>query len=125
VDRTLRRGNVDQDQKSGVIDYSWPSVGLNATGDLVVGYLRSSNTLPVEIRYSVKFAHDPDFRPSTRLRGGENFLKTSGGLDTVGAAMDPIDGGFWIANLYADDTGPGNQRIWVGKVLGGSGIPFQ
>jgi hypothetical protein len=125
VDRTLWRGNVYQDQKSGVIDYSWPSVGLNATGDLVVGYLRSSNTLPVEIRYSVKFAQDPDFRPSTRLRGGEHFLKTAGGLDTTGAAMDPIDGGFWIANLYADDAGPGNQRIWVGKVLGGSGIPVQ
>jgi hypothetical protein len=121
VDRRLRNGNVHEDGVGG-IDYSWPAVGLNATGDIVVGYMRSSKNLPLEMRYSVKFAHDKDFRPSFRLRGGEILFPFDGepdedGHDTVGAALDPTDGGFWFANVYAD-TNPIFQRIWVGKVLG-------
>jgi hypothetical protein len=86
--------------------------------------MRSSKNLPLEMRYSVKFAHDKDFRPSARLRGGEILFPfdgepdDEGGHDTVGAALDPTDGGFWFANLYADDKPTIFQRIWVGKVLG-------
>jgi hypothetical protein len=51
VDRTLRNGNVHEDGVGG-IDYSWPAVGLNAAGDIVAGYMRSSKNLPLELRYS-------------------------------------------------------------------------
>lgn len=122
IDRTLANGNVNEDGAGGV-NYSWPSVGLNASGDVVAGYLRQAVGLPTELRYSVKRAKEVDFHPSARLHGGEVALPGQAtGRDTVGAAIDPSnDGGFWFANLYADLTAPvltHKQRLWVGKVLG-------
>ena len=116
IDRTLANGNFFQDGAGGV-NYSWPSVGLNVNGDIVVGYLRNAPNLATELRYSVKLAADADFRASARLHAGE-LANQGTGKDTVGAAIDPSDdGGFWFANLYANLL-PAGQRLWVGKVLG-------
>ena len=110
-----------------VFSYGWPVVDTNASGDIVVAYVRTGDTIDPEIRFSTWMQGEADIRPSRLLKAGENPYKLSwaspGPLpwaDTGGISVDPFDDqAVWFAHCYADSHATdGNYAIYVGKVFG-------
>jgi hypothetical protein len=106
-----------------------PGVAVNASGDLVVVYSRTSPQMFPQVRYSTWLHGEGDLRPSQILRKGDGpipanitdclpFGKCSGlRTDTAGVAVDPFDHtAIWLAHLFANSSG--GWSVAVGKVLG-------
>ncbi len=123
------RNNIDD--PSGAYFYTgWPAVEVNNLGEAVIVYSRTGATIYPQVRYNVLYPLDSDVTPSRLLKAGEapytsacdaTACYLSG--DLGGASADPDDQSVWIAHAYASNAASNNFEIWVGKVLGSSGVP--
>jgi hypothetical protein len=107
--------------------YYWPAVAVNASGDAIMVFGRSSAAEFASARWSLRFAGDANFRASQYLKAGMDYYGTSSDTgatvyrwgDYGGAAVDPVDQGFWITHQFAQTrlfgTTP-NWNTWIGYV---------
>jgi hypothetical protein len=101
------------DPAGSVFDYGWPAVASNATGDIVVGEIRSNATIFPQLRASVWFAGQPDLSASTALQNSSSALSE---FHMAGASADPSTAGVYVSQQYGS-TSPA-WRVRVSKVLG-------
>lgn len=129
IDRIFGGRSTLDDAPDDIVAYGNPGVAVNADGDMVVVYNRTSDKIFSEVRYSVWLHNEVDLRPSRLLRKGDgpmpaklldcpspNSCKTKK-LDTAGVALDPFDNrAIWIAHLFANSSG--GWSVAVGKIFG-------
>ena len=116
--------------------YYWPAVTVNDSGDAIMCFSRSSVNEFASARWTLRFAEEGTFGSSSYLRAGEDyygencdFSGTCCGTppcstpryrwgDYGGAAVDPVDQGFWIFHMYAMPRVGGNRRwgSWIGYI---------
>ncbi len=91
----------------------FPSVAVNATGDIGIGFAACAPTIYPGAYFTGRFSTDlaGTNRGSGVLRAGlDYYVRTFGGPrnrwgDYSGACIDPSDGSFWIFNEYAMTRG--------------------
>ncbi len=123
-------GRNEIDDPQGQYFYTgWPAVEVNNIGEAVIVFSRTGTSIYPEVRYMVHYPLDVAITPSRLLKAGQaaytaNCDATACWLsgDLGGASADPDDQSVWVAHAYASAT---NFEIWVGKVLGGSGVPVR
>src|SRR6185503_12605831 len=96
-------GKVEQfgriDDSSGVNFYAYPSIGVNANNDVLIGYSRFSASQYASANYAFRYAADSlnSLRADTLLKGGEGiYVKTFGGDenrwgDYSATVVDPLN----------------------------------
>jgi hypothetical protein len=99
------------------------SVAMDRTGNIAVGYSRSSNSLYPDIAYNGRLIDDP---PNT-LPQGEAVLRAGNGSQTHSSgrwgdysmmSVDPTDDcTFWHTNEYYSSTSSSNWRTRIGSFL--------
>lgn len=106
-------GNVLQNGRVGgnvANDYRWfPSIAVNRTDDVLIGYTRSSNTMHVGAAYVTRQANTPLNTTDDEIiyHGGEDrYWKDFGSGrarwgDYSHTALDPIDNSLWTVQEYA------------------------
>lgn len=118
IDRIFGRASAD-DPPSFVYDYGWPAVGVNANGDIVVGSVRSRETMYPGLRASIWFAGQPDISSSVNLGGSSSPLSS---FHMAGACADPSSNGVYLAQQYGTVASypptSGDWRIRVVRMLG-------
>lgn len=121
TDRVIGLRNVFDDNPNTVFGYGMPGIGLNSSGDIILGYSRTSKDIFPEMRCSLWKHGEPDIWPSRLVRKGDATIPCSNcssspiRTDTGGASSDPADpNSVWLAHLYADANG--RFAIWVAKV---------
>lgn len=122
IDRTFGARAVGE---TGYFAYGWAGVGMNASSELALAYVRTSAAIFPELRVSSWLPGDPDIRTSAQATPG--FATFQSGLsevwyDTANASIDPFDDdGIYFAqqyptSIYGDTTN--NFRIRVVKMFG-------
>jgi hypothetical protein len=124
----LQRGRIGD----GIANnYRWfPSIAVNSSEDVIIGYTVSSNTSSVSSAYSFRTNSTPQ---NTMLDeniykvGLNTYYKTFGGTsarwgDYSHSAIDPVDESLWTIQEYADQrTGPADNDskfgVWWAQVL--------
>lgn len=81
IERTFGKNNIYDDGPYDVIAYGSSVPEVNASGDIVVSYQRSSDEVFPEARYSVWYAGEDDIRTSRLLAAG-NYPLTPAGVET-------------------------------------------
>jgi hypothetical protein len=93
------------------------SIGMDAVGNIAVGYSASSSTLSPSVAYSGRLAADPLGSLQTEsviVTGAGSQTGTSRWGDYSGLTIDPIDDcTFWYTNEYLQTTG---QFNWSTRV---------
>jgi hypothetical protein len=134
------------DDPSGVIFYAYPSIGVNANNDALIGYSRFSTNQYASGNYSFRYGSDAinTLHDDTVLKAGEGvYAKTYGGADNrwgdfSSTVVDPAnDSTLWTLQEYAaTPTGDPNVNenysrwgTWWGRIdtgvaifLGGTAI---
>lgn len=113
-------GSIGGDQITTNAHTFFPAVAVNAAGDMAVGFTVTGSGIFPSSAYAWRAAGDAPgtTRAPQVLRAGTDFyIRTFGGSanrwgDYSGAAVDPVDGCFWISNQHA---------ITRGTVTGGDG----
>jgi hypothetical protein len=96
--------------------FGFPSLEVNAGGDVVLAYDGTSPRLFPEARYSVWPGNEKDVRSSQALKRGRNTVNY-GWHHYLGMSVDSFDDtGIWMVNGYADKST--NWGYAIGKVLG-------
>jgi hypothetical protein len=112
IDRIFGKTAVD-DPSGQIFDYGMPAVATNASGDIVVGSIRTRETIYPEQRATLRLASDSDIRSSVSIRTG---LDMAGGEHHMaGAAADPASKAVYLAQEYPI---VGGISVWVTKMLG-------
>ena len=93
--------------------YYQPAVTINHKEDIAMTFLRMSDKLPLEARYSVIYAGSDAQPPSALLQVGQT--KPGGPFDTAGISLDPNDYAVWFAQPYSASSGP---RLAIGRIWG-------
>jgi CARDB len=101
------------DPPDQIFHYGWPAVATNANGDIVVGSVRTRETIFPEQRASVWFAGESAIRPSISIHTGPDM--TGGTYDMAGAAADPTTSAVYLAQEYTES---GKRQVRVTKMLG-------
>jgi CARDB len=96
-----------------VFDYGWPAVATNASGDIVIGEIRSNSTIYPQLRASVWFSGQPDISPSALVQTSSSPL---GQFHMAGASADPSTAAVYVSQQYSAPSV--NFRICVAKMLG-------
>ncbi len=103
------------DPTSTQSDYRWmPSIAMDTSGNIAIGYSKSSNTTRPSIWITGRLSGD-----TTGTMGAETLLQAGGGVQTAGAGnrwgdytsmtLDPIDQcTFWYVNEYLKTDGTFN-----------------
>jgi hypothetical protein len=102
-----------------LIWYYYPSLDINANGDMLIGYSNSSSTTFCGSQYSLHLATDAASTLETPVQfvnGLAGYYQTYGGGrnrwgDFSGTAFDPSDGSFWTFQEWAN-TG----NLWATQV---------
>ncbi|HEX2444129.1 MAG TPA: CARDB domain-containing protein [Vicinamibacterales bacterium] len=113
IERIFGKSAPD-DPVDQVFHYGWPAVATNANGDIVVGSVRTRETIFPEQRASVLFAGDSALRPSVSIRRGLD-MAVDGHYHMAGAAADPVTNAVYLAQEYPVS---GNRRVHITKMLG-------
>ena len=113
IDRVFGKSSPN-DPIDQIFDYGMPAVATNALGDIVVGTVRTRETIYPEQRASVWLAGDSDIRPSISIRTGLD-MSPDGEHHMAGAAADPTTNAVYLAQEYPVS---GNRRVQVTKMLG-------
>ena len=90
--------------------YYYPSLDVNANGDMLIGYSTSSSTTYGGAQYALRLASDPANTLESAVQfvnGVAGYYKTFGGGrnrwgDFSGTAFDPTDGSFWTFQEWAN-----------------------
>ena len=111
--------------------YYYPAVALDAAGNMVTVFNRSSSSEFVSLYTSGHNASDAAgaFQPPALIHaGGAAYDPTDAGYpprwgDYSGIAVDPADGdaSVWVAGEYMSAAGGLNYATWIAKVTLGSG----
>jgi hypothetical protein len=112
IDRIFGRASAT-DPRGSVFDYGWPAVAANASGDIVVGEIRSNSTIYPELRASAWFTGQPDISSSVSVQPSSSPVSS---FHMAGASADPSTAAVYISQQYGS-TSP-NWRVRVAKVLG-------
>jgi hypothetical protein len=99
--------------------YYYPSLDVNANGDMLIGYSTSSSTTYGGAQYALRLATDPVNTLETAVQfvnGVAGYYQTYGGGrnrwgDFSGTAFDPVDGSFWTMQEWAN-TG----NLWATQI---------
>ena len=104
-----------EDIASGTFTF-FPSIAVNSTEDVIVGFSASAPTIFPGAYYAGRFVGDPagTVNPSVVVRAGlDSYVRTFGTPrnrwgDYTGASVDPNDDkSFWVFNEYAITKGSG------------------
>jgi len=123
----LQRGRIGEGTPN---NYRWfPSIAVNSSEDVIIGYTVSTNISNVSSAYSFRTNQTP---ANTTLEeniykvGLSTYYKTFGGTrarwgDYSHSAIDPVDESLWTIQEYADQrtgTGDNNSRfgVWWAQV---------
>ncbi len=95
---------------NAAIWYYYPSLDVNANGDMLIGYSTSSSTTYGGAQYALRLASDAVNTLETAnqfVNGGAGYYKTYGGGrnrwgDFSGTAFDPTDNSFWTFQEWAN-----------------------
>ena len=90
--------------------YYYPSLDVNANGDMLIGYSTSSSTTYGGAQYALRLASDAANTLETSVQfvnGVAGYYKTYGGGrnrwgDFSGTAFDPVDNSFWTFQEWAN-----------------------
>jgi FG-GAP repeat protein len=126
----IQFGRVDD--PTGKFFYAYPSIAVNKSSDVLIGYSRFSSTQYASACYSYRASTDAPstLRPEVLLKAGEGiYYKTFGGGsnrwgDFSATAVDPLnDLNFWTIQEYAATPSPpgtmdgdGNWGTWWGFI---------
>ena len=113
IDRVFGKSSPN-DSIDQIFDYGMPAVATNALGDIVVGTVRTRETIYPEQRASVRLAGDSDIRPSVSIRTGLD-MSADGQHHMAGASADPTTNAVYLAQEYPVS---GSRRVQVTKMLG-------
>lgn len=126
----VQRGLVDD--ATGATFYAFPSIAVNASEDVAIGYSRYSASSYASAAFSFRAASDPasTLQASTLIKAGEaSYYKTYSGTknrwgDYSATVVDPVnDTDFWTIQEYAWTLGGGYDRWstwWVKIAPGGA-----
>jgi hypothetical protein len=112
---TADQGAIDgEDIATGTYTF-FPSIGVNSTGDVGIGYSASASTIYAGAYYTTRKIDDAagTTQGSQVLAAGTDYYRrTFGGPqnrwgDYTGLAVDPVDQCFWSYNEYAMARGNG------------------
>ena len=121
----IQQGLIDD--PSGAVSRAYPSISVNASGDVLIGYSSFAADQYASANYSLRRATDPagTFLESALLKGGEGpYVR----YDTKGrnrwgdyssTHVDPLDDSqFWTIQEFArPPSGPSGQwALWWGQV---------
>lgn len=124
-----QRGRVDD--STGAKFYAFPSIAVNSSNDLLIGYTRFSATEYASAYYSFRNASNPinTLQSEILLKSGEaKYLKLYSGTrnrwgDYSSTVVDPVnDTDFWTVQEYAWTPGGGFDRwsTWWGRLTLGA-----
>jgi hypothetical protein len=102
--------NCDTDAEQKGTHYTFPSISVNAAGDVLIGYSRHSFNTYADAAYSFRAASDPPntMRDSAIIRAGMGLYTISAGGqrrygDYSQAMVDPVnDTDFWTVQEYVE-----------------------
>ncbi|HYG75774.1 MAG TPA: PKD domain-containing protein [Planctomycetota bacterium] len=122
----LQRGRVED--PTAATHYGYPSLAVNSSNDIVIGYSRFSAAQFASGNYVFRFGSDPlnTMRGDTVLKAGEApYFKTKSGQlnrwgDYTSTVVDPVnDRDFWTLQQYAATPVNGVDRwgTWWGRII--------
>src|SRR5439155_52773 len=112
----LPSGTLEQfgrvEDPNGGRSYAYPSLAVNASNDVLVGYSRFSGSQYASANYSFRFATDPlnSLRADTLLHAGDGvYIRFDGTLNRWGdysaSCVDPLDDqAFWTIQEYGSNN---------------------
>jgi hypothetical protein len=112
------------DFTDGIHFHYWPSIAANAYGDRALVYSRSATDEFSNGRWSARLEDEGFFDGSQLLRQGDAYygnpaVDTADSLfrwgDYAGAAVDPVNQGFWVYNMYSA-TPQQTWGSWIGYI---------
>lgn len=111
----LQQGNVGGEDIAPDTHTFFPSIAINDSGDVAIGFAASAETIFASAAYTTRAAVDPPGTTtgSALVRAGlDYYVRTFGSArnrwgDYSGTALDPFDQCFWVYNQYAILRGSG------------------
>ena len=109
----------------GTSFYYYPAATANAYGDVAMVFGRSSPTEYAGSRWTLRFAGEPSFQSSLALQTGRDYYGENGDTaansyrwgDYAGAAVDPVDEGFWLFHEHAEFRSAFSpRRRWATRI---------
>jgi hypothetical protein len=119
---------------NGGKSYAFPSIAVNAAGDVIVGFSEFESDDFVDAAYAYRESGDPPntIRAPVTLKEGEGFYnKYRSGRNRWGdyssSQVDPVDDSLWTLEEYARaPSGKGNRSgrwgVWWGRVGDGPAV---
>jgi hypothetical protein len=104
---------------SGLNHYGYPSVAVNANGDALIGYSRSSSAQFVSANYAARAVTDPagTLRNDLVYKDGEAPYENNRWGDYSNTVVDPVDDStLWTIQQIAAAPGNFNYELWWAKV---------
>ena len=98
--------------------FSYPMVTADVGNNVYTVFNRSSSSVFIECRYSVKTPADATFQATNILKAGTGADTGNRWGDYNGIAIDPANGSVWINSMYAVN---GSYGTWVGNIGAGGG----
>ncbi|GJM09336.1 MAG: hypothetical protein DHS20C11_16120 [Lysobacteraceae bacterium] len=121
----LQSGSIDG---STAADWTFmPSIQVNGSGDVVIGYSESNGTKAVDMRVAARFVSDPmgSLQPPEVIASGAGEYDDFSGDDPErwgdysGMALDPDDDEtFWVSNEVVETaaSGAGDDADWGTRI---------
>ena len=96
--------------------YYMPSLMVNTTGDMVIGFSGSKSTEYIGAFYVGRLADGTTSGSPTLVQAGRaNFAGGGRWGDYSYTSLDPVDGSFWTVQEYAE-LGAAAWGTWVTKI---------
>ncbi|NJM90994.1 MAG: hypothetical protein HC863_01605 [Myxococcales bacterium] len=124
IDRTFGARSAGETAYFG---YGWAGVGINASAEIALGYVRTGDTIFPQLRVSSWLPGDTDIRSSALATNGFATFQSFPSLtqiwyDTANASIDPVDDdGIYFAQQYPTTlygNVNNNFRMLVFKMFG-------
>lgn len=110
------------DDPSGVNNYGYPSIAVNADDDVLIGYSRTSDAQYVSADYAARDATDPPgtLRGDHVYKAGETVYENGDPArwgDYSNTVVDPVDDlSMWTIQQIAALPGPASYALWWAHV---------
>ena len=115
--QVLQLGTLED--PTGLNHYGYPSIAVNADGDALIGYSRSSTAQFVSANYAARDASDPPgtLRDDRLYEAGDAPYDNGRWGDYSNTVVDPVDDAtFWTIQQAAAAPGNSNYELWWAKV---------
>ena len=105
-----------------------PSLMVNASGDMVMGFSGSRGTEHIGAFYTGRLANGSLVDRPVLIQAGRHYFGTYAWGDYSYTSLDPVDGSFWTVQLYAEffapyaydqcppDTTCGRWGTWIDRI---------